>query len=155
MITKHDLMLLLGEMSDAGVDTTQKLKLLITSKDVPMEVVKYVNDNRQLDVSKFYENLRKNYNNKKSKLYGNIVKDITDVTEVLTTLASLNLQILLYSKKVEDRQMFLRHCRAEEICKVLTLYYKNYDLSNCVKLLHLIKADLVAFECLSGRRIPQ
>ena len=48
--------------------------------------------------------------------------------------------------------MFLRHARAEEISKVLTIYFKNYDLTNCVKLLHLIKADIVTFEMISGKR---
>jgi hypothetical protein len=80
------------------------------------------------------------------------MKEIEDVNEVLTTLASLNLQILLFSKKIKDRQMFLRHARAEEISKVLTIYFQSYDLTNCIKLLHLIKADIIAFEMLSGRR---
>ena len=48
--------------------------------------------------------------------------------------------------------MFLRHARAEEISKVLTIYFQNYDLTNCIKLLHLIKADIIAFEMISGKR---
>ena len=76
-----------------------------------------------MEVNKFYSYIRKSYNQKRSKLYINIMKEIDDVQEVLTTLASLNLQILLYSKKIDDRQMFLRHARAEEISKVLTIYF--------------------------------
>lgn len=152
MITKNDLVLILSDMEDNGYNTQDYIKKVITAKDVPFDVIKYINETREMDVNKFYSHIRKSYNQKKSKLYINIMKEIEDVSDVLTTLASLNLQILLFSKNVEDRQMFLRHSRAEEISKVLAIYFKNYDLTNCVKLLRLIKADIVAFETLSGRR---
>ena len=153
MISKNDLILILTEISDkSGIDTTDMVTKVLTSKNIPFDVLKYVNEQRELAVSKFYSHIRKSYNNKKSKLYINIVKEIEDVNDVLTTLASLNLQLLLYSKQVEDKQLFFRQSRAEEITKVLNLYYQNYDLTNCLRLLHLIKADIVAFETLSGKR---
>lgn len=152
MISKNDLVLILSDMQDGGYDTRDYIKKVITSRDIPIEVIKYINDNREMEVNKFYTHIRKSYNQKKSKLYINIMKEIDDVNDVLTTLASMNLQILLFSKSVEDKQMFLRHSRAEEISKVLAIYFQNYDLTNCVKLLRLIKADIVAFETLSGRR---
>ena len=153
MISKNDLILILTEISDKNnIDTTQMVTKVLTSKSIPFDVLKYVNEQRELEVSKFYSYIRKSYNNKKSKLYINIVKEIDDVNDVLTTLASLNLQLLLYSKQVEDKQLFFRQSRAEEITKVLTLYYQNYDLTNCLRLLHLIKADIIAFEVLAGKR---
>ena len=155
MISKNDLLLILSEMSDNGINTTKEFTKVATSREIPLDVVKFINDNREMEVNKFYSYIRKSYNNKKSKLYINIMKEIEDVQEVLTTLASLNLQILLFSKKVDDRQMFLRHARAEEISKVLTIYFQNYDLTNCVRLLHLIKADIVTFEMLSGKRLNE
>lgn len=139
-------------MAKNGFETKQQITRVLTTKAIPMDVIKFINENREMDLSKFYTHIRKSYNQKKSKLYINIMKEIEDVNEVLTTLASLNLQILLFSKNVTDKQMFLRHSRASEITKVLTLYYENYDLTNCVKLLHLIKADIIAFEFLSGQR---
>lgn len=153
MILKNDLLLILSEMSDNGIDTTKEFTRVAASRDIPLDVVKFINDNREMEVNKFYSYIRKSYNQKRSKLYINIMKEIDDVQEVLTTLASLNLQILLYSKKIDDRQMFLRHARAEEISKVLTIYFQNYDLTNCIKLLRLIKADIMTFEMLSGKRI--
>ena len=156
MISKNDLFLILSEMSDNGIDTTKEFTRVATSRDIPFDVVKFINDNREMELNKFYSHIRKSYNDKKSKLYINIMKEIDDVNEVLTTLASLNLQILLFNKKIttsnSDKYMFLRHARAEEISKVLTLYFQNYDLTNCVKLLRLIKADIMAFEMISGRR---
>lgn len=152
MISKSDLVLILTELSENGVDTSKQISKVLTSREIPLDVIKFINDQRELEVNKFYTHIRKSYNTGKSKLYINIVKEIDDVTEVLTTLSSLNLQILLFSKKVKDKQIFFNHCRAAEINKVLTLYFQNYDLTNCIKLLRLIKADIIAFETINGRR---
>ena len=55
-------------------------------------------------------------------------------------------QIVLYSKNVQDRQMFLKHSRAKDITKVLNKYFVDYELTNCQQLLRVIKADLKALE---------
>ena len=111
-----------------------------------MSVIKFINDNRLLDLMNFYEKIRKSYNQKKSNLYINIVKEIEDPSEVLTTLSAMLTQVLRYSEEVEDKQMFLRHARASDISKVLSLYFNNWDLTNCLKLLKVIKADIKALE---------
>lgn len=147
MITKNDLVLLLTEMQEKGHNVTPQITKVMLNEGISLDVLKFVNDNRQLDIASFYEMLRKNYNSKKSPLYKNLVKeDMKEAEEVLTTLASLNLQILLFAKKLEDDRMFLSHSRAEEITAVLNNYYKTYDLRPCFKLMRLIKADLKAFE---------
>ena len=147
MITRNDCLLLLADMSDNGIDTEDATRKLVMSNDVPIEVIKFINDHRQLDLSAFYEKLRKSFNNKKSNLYINLVKeDLDEPSKLLSTLASLQLQILLFSDKAEDREMFLRHSRAREVALVLSNYFKTYDLTNCVKLLRLVKADLKALE---------
>ena len=146
MITKNDCILLLADIADKGVDTTVAMRKLLSSSDVNMDVIKFINDNRPFEVGQFYEQLRYNYNHKKSKLYINIVKDIEDTQEVLTTLSALLTQILLYSKKCDDRELFLKHSRSEEISAVLTRYFKTYDLQICLQLLRLIKLDLKALE---------
>ena len=150
-IAKQDCLLLLTELQDTGIDCIPVLQKLI--KEGPtLEILKFINDNRQLDVTTFYEKLRKSYNNKKSKLYINIVKeDFTNPKEMLTTLASLNLQILLFAKNVKDVNLFLKHCRFEEINMCLYNYAKTYDFIPCQKLLKLIKADLKVLETVNGR----
>lgn len=149
MISKNDCALLLSKLKDEGVDTKESLMKLFSSKDVPIDVIKFINDHRQLDLTNFYNKLRKSYNNKKSNLYINIVKEVEEPAKVLTTLASLNLQILLFSKNVDNYNMFLRHSRAKEISLVLAKYYSEYDLTSCIKLLQLIRADLKACEYIS------
>ena len=146
MIQRQDLILLLTEMKDRGEDVTAQMSKVISSSSIPLDVLKYINDNRELEVTEFYKHIRKNYNNKKSKLYKNIVGEIKDPNDVLTTLASFALQTLLYSNKVSNKQMFLKHARFEEVEKCLANYAKTYDLVTCQKLLYLIKSDLKAVE---------
>lgn len=153
MITKRDCILLLSTLSSQGIDTNKMTQLAIKAKDVDLRVIKFINDNRQLDANAFYEKIRKSYNNKKSTLYKNIVTcdEIDCTNNVLTTLAALNLQILLYMDKVEDTKMFLSHMRFEEINQVLLNYSKTYDLIPCIKVLQIIKADLKAFEYINKK----
>lgn len=146
MVTRRDCFLLLAELQDSGIDTKKALADLTSAKDVPISVVQFINTNRQLDLAAFYEGLRKNYNNKKSPLYGNIVKEIKDPNDVLTTLSSFLTQALLYSKKADDREMFLRHARVSDITKVLTKYFQDYDLTTCIKLMQVLKADIKALD---------
>lgn len=147
MITKNECLLLLTELQDKGEDVDSKIKELISSPSVPIETIKFLNDHRQLDVAAFYEKLRVNYNHKKSNLYKNLVKEEFDSPEeALTTLASLCLQILLYSKNVTNKPLFLTHSRLKEITDVLNKYTIDYDLRPCLTLLYLIKSDLKGLE---------
>lgn len=149
MLKKNDLILLLTQLQESGVDVSSQLKQVIITSDMSklIDVIKFINDNRQLDVTGFYEQLRKSYNNKRSSLYINLVREEPkDPTEVLITLSSLNLQILLYAKHLENPQMFLAHSRAEEITRVLNNYYKTYDLKPVLTLRDLIRSDLKVFE---------
>ena len=151
MISKRDCILLLSELSSRGIDTSSMLTRALKSAEADIAVVKFINSHRQFDANLFYEKLRKSYNHKKSNLYKNIVtcdeEDCSDT--VLTTLAALNLQLLLYMKNVEDTKMFMSHTRFEEINQVLLNYSRTYDLVPCIKVLQIIKADLKAFEYIS------
>lgn len=143
MITKDDVILLLTDLEKSGVKIETPVYIGVSKNGVTPEIVQFINRNRQIDLYKFYEKIRKSYNEKHSTLYINIVKEIEDVTKVLTTLSALQTQILLFcEKEAGDKEMFLRHSRASEISKVLSNYYATYDLKPCIKLLHLIKADI-------------
>lgn len=146
MIQKQDLILLLTNIQENGVDVSSHLNKVISSQTIPLDVLKFINEHRELDVTEFYKHIRKNYNNKKSKLYKNIVGEIKDPNDVLTTLASFALQTLLYSDKVKNKQQFLKQARFEEVERCLHNYSKTYDLVTCQKLLYLIKSDLKAVE---------
>lgn len=148
MITKNDLLILLTDLQGKGIDTTQQLNEALTSNNISLNVLKFINDNRQLDVSAFYDRMRKSYNQGHSRLYGNIVKeDFSDPSKILTTISSLLNQILLFAQNnATDRQMFLKHARADELTKVLYNYLTTWDITRGIKALQLVKADLKAFE---------
>lgn len=149
MITKGDVTILLNDLQEKGVDINGYLKELYSTSSIPSNVIKFLNENRSFDIANFYEKLRHNYNKKRSDLYLNIVKELDDdVEEVLTTLASYNLQVLLYARSLEDKEMFYRNSRVEEVTRVLNNYYKTFDIESCVKVLSLIKADIKVFESL-------
>lgn len=141
MITKNDIIILLTDLQEKGLDVSTYLSNTLKN-GVSISTIQFINSNRQLDLYKFYEKIRKSYNQKHSNLYINIVKEINDINKVLITLSALETQILIFSKNVEDREMFLRHSRALEISKVLSNYFINYDSKPCIKLIQLIKADL-------------
>ena len=151
MITRRDCLLLLAELQQKGIDTTQITQKALKNSSIDIEVIKFINTHRQFEANAFYEKLRKSYNNKKSMLYKNIVicDEVDCSNTVLSTLGALNQQILLYLDKVEDIKMFLRQIRFEEITLALLNYSKNFDLIPCIKVLQIIKADLKAFEYLN------
>ena len=154
MLQKNDLVLLLSEMQEEGYDVEKEITELISSPSIPLNILKLVNDNRPLAVTSFYERVRRNHNEKKSDLYKNIMKETTEVDKILTTLSSFVLQVNLYARYLEnsDVQSFYKHSRVEEVTRVLNNYYKTYDLTSCIKILRLIKSDILAFETVNGRR---
>jgi hypothetical protein len=153
MITKNDCLTILVALEDKGINIDKPMRKLVTSKEIPMDVLKFILDNRGSEVANFYEMLRKKHNQKKSPLYHNIVKDIEDTDEIITTLACLLVQVTLYSRKlVSNKEIFQREVRAEEITRVLNNYYSTGDFSQCLALLRLLKADMLVLEYISGRR---
>ena len=146
MISKTDCLNLLFELKDNGIDVDDEIRYLISHHQPTLEIIKKINDNMELNIKSFYEKLRKSYNNNKSKLYINIVKENSlEPKEVLCALASLQLQILLFNKTIDDPS-FLRNARFDEICDCLKHYYKTKDIIPCQKLLELFKSDLKFLE---------
>jgi hypothetical protein len=151
LITKTDCLSLLFELKDKGMDCTEQIKHLLVLPEPDIETIKFINENRELNVRKFYEKLRKSYNQKRSNLYINIVRenrDKVDPKELVITLASLQLQILLFNKTLDDID-FLRNARFDEISKVLLNYYSTRDIIPCQRLLDLVKSDLKVLEEIS------
>ena len=153
MITKNDCLTILVSLEDKGINIDYQMKKLLTAKEIPIETLKFILENRGIEVANFYEMLRKKHNQKKSPLYHNIVKEITDPEDIITTLACLLVQITLYSQKLtSNKEIFQREVRAEEITRVLNNYYTNGTLDSCLALIKLLRSDLLVLEHISGRR---
>lgn len=152
MISKNDCILLLTELQESGIDINDNIIKVLKSTNIPLEVLEFINKHRQIDLTNFYNKLRNSYNNKKSKLYINIINEDTNPNELISTLSSYALQAVLYSRNVDNSQMFLRHARVREVNLALAKYFTDFDLSLCSKLLSMIKTDMVACEIITGRR---
>lgn len=147
MLTRNDCFLLLSEISEKGIDTSNMINKLVSTNKIDSEIIKFINNHRSIDIIAFYEKLRKSYHNHHSKLYKEIVQiDEKEPKDIIVTLSCLLTQILLFSNNVQDRMLFLKHSRADEISTVLYHYFKDYDIKRCVTLLMLIRADLKCFE---------
>lgn len=144
-------MSILLKLEDQGININNMMRKLVVAKDTPLEVLQFIAQNRGVEALNFYEMLRVRYNKKKTPLYKNILKENSD-DEITTILACLLTQIVLYSKKLDSKELFLKEIRAEEIARVLHVYFETDDLEQCKKLLHLIKADLMVLEYLNGKR---
>ena len=148
MIAKSDVILLLTDLQNSGIDVKNELDLVFKSTTIPLEALKKINDNRSLDILNFYEKIRRSYNTQRSKLYINIMKSdenvINDPKTILTTLSALLNQILQY--KPDDQALFFKHSRADEIVKVLNIYFNTFNLEPARKLLEITKADIKVLE---------
>ena len=87
MITKNDCLSLLVKLEDQGVNIDAQMRKLVVSKEVPLDVLKFISGYRGIEVGNFYEMLRKRHNQKKSPLYTNILKEVRaeEVSRVLNT----------------------------------------------------------------------
>lgn len=147
-ISKQDCLVLLYDLKKGGVDTLEVERAIVKSEDATLDVLEFINNHRELDVTRFYEKLRKSYNSKKSKLYKNIVSEIdeSNISDITNTLSSYALQVSLFSSSVENKKMFYRFVRLDEVYKCLYHYVSTGDLIPCIKLLRLIRSDIKVLE---------
>lgn len=146
MITRNDLIVLLGVLEKTYPEAKKFSERCLKNNSVDMEALRFINQVRPMDITLFYEKIRKSYNEKHSKLYLNIMKEITETVEVIKTLSALLTQICIFSETIENKLVFLRHARADEIAKVIAEYVKTGDAVSAIRLLKLIKADIKVLE---------
>jgi hypothetical protein len=148
-ISKQECLNLLFELKNNGVDTSAQIKTLLLQKSPSIEIIKFINDHKELDIRRFYEKLRRSYNDKHSKLYINIVKcNEIDSDELICCAGALLQQILLFNRNAESND-FLTQARFNEILDCLKHYYETKDLIQVRTLLNLVKADLKILEEIS------
>ena len=152
MLTKTDVMSLLIKLEGKGINIDSYLAKLAISKEIPIEILKFIASYQGIEVVNFYDMLRKKHNQNKSPLYTNLLKEDVSINEALVTLSALLTQIALYNKNLESDAQFLKEARAEEISRALNTYYKDGTTSLCFNLLNLIKTDILVLDYINGRR---
>ena len=68
MISKSDIILLLTELQQDGVDVTKEISTLYKTENIPLDTLKKINNSKPLSVIKFYDKIRQSYNKKHSKM---------------------------------------------------------------------------------------
>lgn len=154
MITKADCLSILVKLEkDQNINVDKYVKQVALAKDtIPLEVLRFIANNRGLEVVNFYEMLRKKHNKDKSPLYTNILKEISDPNEVVLTLSCLLTQIMLYGNKLSNPEAFYKEVRAEELTRALNTFFGDSNWEICKTVLRLVKSDILVLEYLNGRR---
>ena len=127
------------ELIQLVADDSEKLAMVYTQPEI---VLKQCKQQGKLDIFNFYDKCRKSYNQKHSKIYINIVKEVEDPKKVLTTLSALVTQILLFAETINNKDIFIKHSRLQEILDTIGEYTKTNDLTNCIYLIRSIKQDV-------------
>lgn len=136
IISRQDLLFL-------SADNSELLEKVYSD---PIGALKTIKQNGKLDIFEFYNKLRKNYNDKHSKIYINVMKEVEDPKKVLTTLSALVTQILLYSEHLNNKNIFMKHSNFSEILKALQEYAETQNLIPCVEIIRTIKQDIKQVE---------
>ena len=58
MVSRNDLILILTELQEEGIDTTEQMRKVFTSSEFPVDVIRFINENREMDINKFYTHIR-------------------------------------------------------------------------------------------------
>ena len=154
MISKNECLSILVEMESNGIQVNSQMRALLGSKDIPIEVLRFIATNKGFDFSDFYENLRRKHNKNKSKLYLNLVGGNVNDSEIPVILSSLLTQIYLYLQDHTNATSarFFKEVRLFEIIQTLDEMAKTDDIEKGKQLLRLIRSDILVIEYLIGRR---
>lgn len=144
MINKDTAILKLSELKSKGIDTSSEIRKVLSLRTVPISTIKVIKGSFSIESYNFYKHLKMNYYNNKSPLYKNIMK--SDNTPIIT-LSSLQLQILLWGKKLEDPITFYEETRLNEITACINKYSKTFDnITEVLNVLEKIKDDILILE---------
>ena len=138
VITRQDLLTIVA-------DNAELIKQVYSDYE---SVLKKCKRDGKLEIFNFYNNCRKNYNQKHSKIYINIMKEVEEPKKVLTTLSALITQILLFAEQSQNRDVFIKQSRLNEILNAVQTYVSTSDLTQGIKLICSLRDDIKFLESL-------
>ena len=148
MLSKQECYKILLDMRADGVNVNKPISQLASAPTVPPEVIKFINENRNLAITEFYRVLRKKSNSTKNKLYKEIVTEVQQPMDKVKALSSFITQGVIAGEKLElkERENFFKALRLNECAKVLMNYFENSDIQPLLEMVLLIKNDIKIFE---------
>ncbi len=148
IIDRQECYTLLFDMQSKGINIEEPLKKLVQSKDVHLDVIRFINNNRDLDITRFYNNLRKQNNTKKSRLYLQIMKEEEKEEELIKTASSFITHSFIFSESLEEttRRKFFKSIRLETLVDSIKKYITEYNIQPIKDILKIIKIDIKILE---------
>lgn len=148
MLSKQECYKILLDMRADGVNVNKPISQLASASTVPPEVIKFINENRNLAITEFYRVLRKKSNSTKNKLYKEIVTEVQQPMDKVKALSSFITQGVIAGEKLElkERENFFKALRLKECAKALMNYFENSDIQPLLEMVLLIKNDIKIFE---------
>lgn len=149
MLSKLDVYQILFEMKAQNIQGAEEnIKLISKSVEVPLDVIRYINDNRSLQITEFYEDLRRKSNTKASKLYKNLMKEDKQPQEVLKTASSYVTQVLIRAEQLDlqERTIFYDNSRVKQISEGIHNYFNNGEIRSLLDVLTTVRKDIKILE---------
>lgn len=152
MLTKSECLSVLSSIDANDGEVNRQIRALMSSPTIPVDVIRFIIDHKSSDEAEFYEMLRRQHNKQKSKIYTSILRDPESSADAALTLSCFLTQVMLYERKIENPARFFKSIRADEISAALSQFFLDSTSDVCIRMLRLIRADLLVFELASGRR---
>lgn len=147
MLGRQDCYKLLIDIKNKGINVDKYFLMLSQSVEIPVEVIKFINENRELDITRFYEDLREKHNKRKSKMYYDLMREL-EPEESIITLSSLITRAFIFGKTLStrDRIQFYENIDIPSITSAINEYTKTSDIGKCLEILSKIKNDIKVLE---------
>lgn len=149
MLSKNTCYKILLEMRDDGQNVTRYINLVSSNTIVPKEVIQFINNQRPLKVTEYYDELRKLHNKKHVKLYKELLEESRDDIQRMTkVLSSYITRALIYTENMDgqDKFNFLENARIPDCSVALSKYFIDKDDSLIKETFDLIRTDIKILE---------
>ena len=149
MIDKQYCYRLLFEEQQNGTNCEQYIKDLALSVSIPKNVIRFLNDVRKPEVTKFFEDLRERNKKRTHKLYGTLMSDTEDVCKLSKALSSYVTQALIFTETMPEMQKkeVFQQLRLTEAIEALNSYFTNNDIKLILNVCRSISSDIKLLEC--------
>lgn len=148
MLNKQECYKILLDLRSQGVNVNRQIGLLAGAPTVPNEVIKFINENRALNVTEFYKVLRKKSNSTKNKLYKELVAETQQPIDKVKALSSFITQGIIAGEKLDpmERENFFEALRLADCAQALMKYFTNSEIQPILETVLLIKNDIKILE---------
>lgn len=159
-VTRIDAYKILFEKKDSGEDVSKYLDAMTksSSSQVPLEVLEFLGYIKKEPTAfeEFAELLRSKSNNKKSKLYKELLNDKATIDDQVKSLSSYITNVLIACEKLEDEDTRVDLWNSSSISQVanaLSMYFSTADSKIIEDMINNIRQKLI--DCKSNKEMSE